>query len=108
MRRILATSSPRPTSPRPGISLVATRCLLIAVTSTSPHTSVAQSVVIRSSPMEDIPRRYRTCAVVGNGPGLKMGGHKLGSIIDKHDAVIKVQPGAPPEEQCVSSFCQIP
>uniref|UniRef100_A0A061R0F5 Beta-galactoside alpha--sialyltransferase 1 n=1 Tax=Tetraselmis sp. GSL018 TaxID=582737 RepID=A0A061R0F5_9CHLO len=52
-------------------------------------TAGMQAAMIRDAPQDDIPRGYKTCAVVGNGPGLKMGGHKLGRIIDKHDAVFK-------------------
>jgi hypothetical protein len=36
---------------------------------------------------KETSRMYRTCALVGNGPGLQRDG--MGEIIDKHDAVIR-------------------
>jgi hypothetical protein len=36
----------------------------------------------------DVPRTHRTCALVGNGPGLKSDG-EMGRIIDSHDAVFR-------------------
>ena len=36
----------------------------------------------------DVPRTHRTCALVGNGPGLKNDG-QMGKIIDSHDAVFR-------------------
>lgn len=49
--------------------------------------------IIQKKPKEmflgnrDIQRRYKTCAIVGNGPGLKK--NKKGKIIDLHEAVFR-------------------
>jgi len=48
-----------------------------------------QMQVVKEAPASDLVRTHRTCALVGNGPGLMTGGFKLGEVIDKHDAVFK-------------------
>ena len=37
---------------------------------------------------KDLPRIHKTCALVGNGPGLKAHG-QMGALIDSHDAVFR-------------------
>jgi|AntAceMinimDraft_5_1070358.scaffolds.fasta_scaffold08425_2 hypothetical protein len=80
----------------PGLRAVKAPAKCIIVNSVKGCTSIADNPetvpYIGTKPpvplSADVPRTHRTCALVGNGPGLK-GDAKMGRIIDSHDAVFR-------------------
>lgn len=68
------------------------KCLMVNAkgcgsTSGNVETASQGTLSASSKPKEDIQRGFRTCALVGNGPGLTFG--QKGAAIDAHDAVFR-------------------